>query len=277
MNKRVLAAITASMSLWMIFACSQKYQGELLPVQDESTGKWGYADTTGKSVIAPQWDMAGVFSEGLAVIGLNGKYGFVDSTGTEVIAPKWDTAGIFSEGLAAIRLNGKYGFVDKMGNEVIPVKYDKVEPFSGGLSPVELDYMNGVIDTAGKTAVPFQAKELKFEGGSCRVIDFAPISIGNKLEGLDIKDGEKTFQLNFTYSLNAGVKENALSVLGVEGKFADPDGKTYKAGVALQLWGMGGENVTYSLIVAVPKDLDVGTLNFVFDNQKIPLKSFIKK
>jgi hypothetical protein len=270
------------MSLMMFFACSQKYQGTLLPVQDAATGKWGYADTTGKSVIAPKWDMAGVFSEGLAAVETDGKWGFVDRNGIEVIAPGWDTAGIFSEGLAAIGLNGKYGFIDKAGNEVIPVKYDRVEPFSGGRSSVELDYMDGVIDISGKTAVPFQAKELLFEGGSCRIKEFAPdstyLSAMAFIGGYNVKADVRSFTLSFTCTFNIGVKGNAvkdaISVLYNEGKFVSPDGKSCQAIASLA----GDEHYkTYILVVILPEDMDVETLGFELGKQKMPLKPFIKK
>jgi hypothetical protein len=281
-NRSLVAiAIAASIGLMMFFACSQKYQGELLPVQDDSTGKWGYADTTGKSVIAPKWDMAGAFSEGLAAVETDRKWGFVDRDGNEVIAPEWDTAGIFSEGLAAIRLNEKYGFIDKTGNEVIPVKYDRVEPFSGGLSPVELDYMTGVIDTAGKTVVPFQAKELLFEGGSCRIKEFVfdstYLPAMSFLGDDNMKADVRSFTLSFTCTFNIGVKGNAVkdavSVLYSEGKFVSPDWKTCQAIASLA----GEHYMTYILIVILPEDMDVETLSFELGKQKMPLKPFVKK
>jgi hypothetical protein len=170
MKKRMLAAaIAASMSLWMIFACSQKYQGELLPVQDKSTGKWGYADTTGKSVIAPKWDMAIFFSEGLAGVALNDKCGFVDQTGKEVIPLKYDKISAFSsDGLAVVTLGGKFGYVDKTGKEVIPIKYDEIGElynplgnFSAeGLVKVALDEKFGYIDKTGEEIIPIKYDDI---------------------------------------------------------------------------------------------------------------------
>ncbi|EAJ4643563.1 WG repeat-containing protein, partial [Campylobacter coli] len=39
------------------------------------------------------FDNLGVFSEGLAGVGLNGKYGFIDKSGKIVIEPKFDDIG----------------------------------------------------------------------------------------------------------------------------------------------------------------------------------------
>ena len=50
MNKKVVIAIMASVSLMVFFSCCREYHGELVSVEDEKTGKWGYADTLGKII-----------------------------------------------------------------------------------------------------------------------------------------------------------------------------------------------------------------------------------
>jgi len=134
----------------------------LTPKQDGNTGKWGYVDTLGKSVIPFKWDTASVFIENLAVVGLNGNYGFIDSKGTEVIPLKYEVAENFSDNLALVRANGKYGFINKTGNEVISLKYDSAKTFANGLAEVELEGKIGVIDTIGNVVVAFQYKELQY-------------------------------------------------------------------------------------------------------------------
>jgi len=126
MKKKIF--IVASISLVMFFACGREYQGALIPIQDENTGKWGYADTLGKTVIAFKWDTVSVFSENLAVVGIN----------------------------------GKYGYIDKTGNELIPLKYENAKTFNDGLAEVELDGKTGVINTADSIVVAFQYKELQY-------------------------------------------------------------------------------------------------------------------
>jgi hypothetical protein len=118
MNEKILIAIVASISFIMFFACAREYQGTLIPVQDENTSKWGYTDTLGKSVIAFKWDTASVFSENLALVGLDDRYGFVDRKGTEVIPLGYDVAKDFSDDLALVKANGKYGFINKSGEEM---------------------------------------------------------------------------------------------------------------------------------------------------------------
>ena len=166
MKEKVVIALMASISLMMFLACSREYQGTLIPMQDENTEKWGYADTLGKSVIAFQWDTAGVFSENLAVVGLGGKYGYIDRKGKEIIPLKYDFAENYSGNLALVKSNGKYGFIDKTGSELIPLKYDNAKIFVDGLAEVELDGKIGTIDTADNIVVAFQYKELQYIFGT---------------------------------------------------------------------------------------------------------------
>ena len=64
-------------------------------------GKWGFIDTEGHYVINPQFDGAGLFSEGLARVKIDSKGGFIDAKGTIVINPQFDDVKSFSEGFGA--------------------------------------------------------------------------------------------------------------------------------------------------------------------------------
>lgn len=78
----------------------------------------------------------------------NGKNGYKDENAREVIAPKYDSAWWFVEGIADVQLNGKWGFIDKTGREVIPLKYD-AHVFKNGRAQVALDEERFWIDKAG--------------------------------------------------------------------------------------------------------------------------------
>jgi len=209
-NKKVLTTIVVSLAVVMFFACGQKYQGKLVPMLDNSNGKWGFADTLGKFVIAPQWDTANDFSEGLAVVGLNNKFGYIDETGVEIIQLKYDFTKNFSNNLALVSLNGKWGFIDKTGIEKIPIKYDKALPFSDGLSEVELDGKIGSIDTTGAIIIPFQYKELQYLIGSWGLSQVKfntrqgdPIGLQNVGFSLnDIKTKTLTFEKSDSFNSN---------------------------------------------------------------------------
>ncbi|MDR2919446.1 MAG: WG repeat-containing protein [Tannerella sp.] len=210
MNKQNAITILISVSLAMFFACGQKYQGKLVPMLDNSTGKWGFADTLGKMIITPQWDTANDFSECMAVVGLNNKYGYIDETGIEIIQIKYDFTGNFSNDLALVSLNGKWGFIDKTGVEKISIKYDKAAPFSEGLAEVELDGKIGSIDTTGAIIVPFQYKELQYLLGAWGLSEIGLNTQPGDVFGLqnvgitfnDIKSSTLTFEKNDSFKSN---------------------------------------------------------------------------
>jgi WG containing repeat len=141
--------------------------------------KWGYMDLRGKTVINPQFDMAGGFSNGLAFVVKGNKLGYIDTKGTMVIAPKFDACTPFSGGLAMAQreitgpisiinkkgrilgntpssdfteaseglirqknmdnLFAKWGYTDSTGKFVIQPVYDKAAAFSEGLALVSKD------------------------------------------------------------------------------------------------------------------------------------------
>lgn len=79
----------------------------------------------------------------------NGKYGFIDTEGKTVIKPQFDGAGIFSDGFAVVRVKDDFGYIDTSGNIVIKPQFKKALPFSDGLAYACTDKC-GYIDTTGK-------------------------------------------------------------------------------------------------------------------------------
>ncbi len=113
-------------------------------------GKYGFINTDGKVVIAPRFDFAQFFGDGLANVKVGKKWGFVDETGRFVIEPQFDDAGEFAEGLARVAMNGKWGYIDKTGRLVVPYQFDRwVTWFEDGISPVYLDGKFGYINKNG--------------------------------------------------------------------------------------------------------------------------------
>lgn len=123
--------------------------------------KWGYIDPAGKIVVAPQFQDAREFSEGLAAVCVDKKWGYVDKTGKMVIEAKYDFGNPFSEGLARVVVASdsnppqkKHGFIDKTGKMVIEPRFDYGWNFSRGLAKVGvgdvLTAKEGYIDKTGK-------------------------------------------------------------------------------------------------------------------------------
>jgi len=57
---------------------------------DEKAQKWGYCDANGKVIIAPAFDKARSFSEGLAVVVKDGKAFFIDKQGNQGNSLSWE-------------------------------------------------------------------------------------------------------------------------------------------------------------------------------------------
>lgn len=107
--------------------------------------KFGFLDPSGnKMVIAPQFDDAQPFSEGLAPVRVgdadSGRWGYVDTTGRMVIQPKFTWAGPFSEGRAAVTVGdlfeGKQGYINRAGEMVVEPQFNTAGLFIGGRAKV---------------------------------------------------------------------------------------------------------------------------------------------
>lgn len=119
-------------------------------------GKWGYIDRAGALVVAPRFEAAAPFSEGLAAVALEGKHGYIDLTGQMVLVPEQERAGSlhrsFASGLAAVRAGDSIGFIDRSGKLVIPATFTSAEDFSEGLAFACTDRGCGYIDRKGAAA-----------------------------------------------------------------------------------------------------------------------------
>jgi len=160
------------------------------PIQ-ASNGLYGYINTEGKVVIAPQFKKAGKFTDdGLAKViyedktphdGVeDGKSGFINADGVLVIELQNvkfydtdDTIGDFSNGLAwVLTKERKYGYINTEGKMVIePYEFRKVGYFSkNGLARVSLsENRYGYINREGDLILNFDRGNYSDFGGG----DFA--------------------------------------------------------------------------------------------------------
>jgi hypothetical protein len=189
--------------------------------------RYGYINQKGKIAIEPQFDYAGIFSEGLARVMKNQKYGYIDGHGHSVIEPQFENAYRFSEGLAIIcdKDKSKYGYIDKTGRIVIDMKFDGAAGFSEGLARVQIrgkgrakDHY-GYIDKTGQYIIDavFDFVEDFSEGLAC-------VKIDGKI-GYINKSGQFVIEPKFSSenALSAGL----LSALGVL-----PSPKSFSEGLA---------------------------------------------
>src|SRR5271168_4335920 len=83
-------------------------------------GKSAAIDSAGKLVMEAPYELVTGFSNGLAAFlskSNNGRgYGYINRLGKVAIAPTFDKADVFSEGLAAVRLRDLWGYVNSTGD-----------------------------------------------------------------------------------------------------------------------------------------------------------------
>lgn len=113
----------------------------------------GYIDKTGKMLVPAQYDYAGPFCEGMAVIGAGGKYGYLNTKGEVVFAAQFDDAWEFSEGLAVIKSGERFGYVSKDGKLAIKPQFNDATDFHEGLAAVEFENKYGYINKSGQVVI----------------------------------------------------------------------------------------------------------------------------
>jgi hypothetical protein len=108
-------------------------------VRIDQGGRCGYADLTGKVIIAPRYRSCGDFSQGLAAIRGEKGWGYTNLKGEEVVAPHFVHADAFSDGLAFVELNGQtLGVIDTTGKILFRGDYYEHGRFRDGLAPVRI-------------------------------------------------------------------------------------------------------------------------------------------
>ncbi len=104
-----------------------------------------------------------LFSQELARVRDNDQYGFIDTTGAMVIAPQYVKAGDFSNGLAAAFKSDRWGYINTKGDWVIEPQYEKVKAFNAGYALVYADKNWNYIDKDNKVlATPVKEKYYDF-------------------------------------------------------------------------------------------------------------------
>lgn len=133
---------------------------------------WGYIDSTGKEIIAPQFPMAGFFYEGLAYVQIGEALGYIDFTGKEVIKAQYPAAYNFNEGFASVMEDEDWGSINAKGEMVIEPIYASPFMFHNGLARFKqergLFSTYGFFDTKGDTVIYPQFEKVgEFSEGLC--------------------------------------------------------------------------------------------------------------
>ncbi len=139
---KVLAAVVFSLLLTTGSIAQREQATKTIPLfRIVQNGKWGYIDPTGKIVIAPRFEQATSFTEGMARIKVGKLFGFIDVTGKLVVPARYPAASDYSEGLARVMVGSKWGFIDKSGRMVIPAIFSDASDFGDGAFSAALQPM----------------------------------------------------------------------------------------------------------------------------------------
>jgi len=100
-------------------------------------GKYGFMDVNGSSIINPNYEYAGQFNNGLAVVIKDGVYGYINKDGQQLIDYKFEEAMDFDQGRAIVIENEKYGMIDVSGAYILKPEYLDIGSFSKGIAFVQ--------------------------------------------------------------------------------------------------------------------------------------------
>ncbi|MBW2257204.1 MAG: WG repeat-containing protein [Deltaproteobacteria bacterium] len=147
------------------------------PTRDDDSGLYGYRGKDGSWKIAPRFERAGAFHDGLAEVSSGGCVAFVDPNGTvaiqtDVPSPTHEPT-CFDEGLAPVfdlRV-GNYGYLDREGRYAIEPRYGVARAFCGGIAPAGPTTQDqGYIDTRGDYVIkPVLWTAWSFKDGIAKV------------------------------------------------------------------------------------------------------------
>ena len=159
---------------------------------------YGFYDTTGREMLAPQWRAASSFFEGRAVVSVQldsftAGYGYIDTAGRMVLPPVYEYAYPFSEGRAAVKQYDRMGLIDAHGREVIPIKYGFLSSMNHG-RVFARDGETGLLAMFdggdGQRMTPFAYDDVTGYGEGCYVV-----RRNNMLTYLDEKKGRERYGL----------------------------------------------------------------------------------
>lgn len=107
---------------------------------------WSFYNLKGEK-LPGDYEGVQAFSEGLAPVKLKGKWGFADTTGKVVIQPQYKEVHGFSEGLAAVKTGKQWFYIRRDGTVLPSVSAKKAGDFHQGVAVVDGGWL---MDTTGR-------------------------------------------------------------------------------------------------------------------------------
>ena len=135
------------------------------------SGKWGYNDITGQTIIEPIFEDATEFREGLAAVRISGKWQFIDTRGhVRINCDRYECVQSFHEGRAAVKRNGLWGYIDTRGTEIVPPLFEIASALREGMAVAKENGLYGYIDRNGEWIISPQFEyAISFRDGKAKV------------------------------------------------------------------------------------------------------------
>jgi hypothetical protein len=128
----------------------------------DKNDRFYHVNKTGKPISTKNWDEAGEFIEGLAMVKENGKWGFIDTLGKKIIDTKYDVVSNFSKGATMVKLNNEFFLINKKGEAIGTIKYEAAGVPDNGTFPVQKDKLAGLIDSKGNVIIDFKYNSILY-------------------------------------------------------------------------------------------------------------------
>lgn len=139
--------------------------------------KVGYIDSTGSTIIAPQFDLneesksMQQFSNGYALVQLKNRTFLIDKTGKKVLNQNYESMRKPSDGLIAVKKKNKWGFVDTKNELKIKYQYSEASSFNDGLAIVKFKNSHLLIDTKSNIKIKLKKQKIQFLGYELLIIE----------------------------------------------------------------------------------------------------------
>ncbi|RZJ33827.1 MAG: WG repeat-containing protein [Flavobacterium sp.] len=212
----------------LLLSCNRDDQEEISLIPVKVGENWQYVNREGKIIINPQFAVASIFRDGIALVkssGDNGKWGYINEDGKYVINPTYARATIFNEGLAwVVSENGAPVAIDVKGATKFSMQdAQNVRIFRESLAAFSkqdsIGEKWGFVDKTGKIVIPAQFESAgNFHDGKCFV--------KNKDGKFGYIDTSGKIVINYQFD-EARNFENNCAVVALKDKFGviDSQGK----------------------------------------------------
>jgi len=230
--KRAICFLTLALMFLVGLSCegfkADEREVKLIPVLNGE--EYQYIDRDGKIVINPQFSVATVFRNGLALVRSTGdepKWGFIDESGKYIKGAIYKRATVFNEGIAwVVNENEPPTAINQKGEDLFKLKQaEKVTIFSEGLAAfLEVnkngEELWGFVDKNGNIKIQPQFFDLGHEGfkeGKCVV--------KNKDDKAGYIDQEGKIVINYQFDeASAFINGKSIVYLGEKAGLIDKSG-----------------------------------------------------